>query len=74
MTQNLDVNGTYTIEHNYGEVEIKGLKNALNVFSVLWTHYHDINSMSGYSENRIIADLNEHGLHEDTCRYLSIHV
>lgn len=73
-TQNLDVNGTYTIEHNYGEVQIQGLRNALNVFSVLWTHYHETSSLSDYREGRIRADLEKHGLHEDDCGYLSIHV
>lgn len=28
-------NRTYTIDHNYGEVQITGLRNALNVYFIL---------------------------------------
>ena len=73
-TQNLDVNGTYTIEHNYGEVQIQGLRNALNVFYILWQHYHKTSSLSCYDMMQIEADLDRHGLHEDKCGYLSISV
>lgn len=74
MIRNLDINGTYTIEHNYGEVDIKGLRNALNVFAVLWVHYYETNDPSDYSESKVRADLDRSGIHEDNCGYLSIHV
>lgn len=73
-TQNIALDGTYTIDHNYGELEIRGLSNALNVFATLWMHYHPEEFLTDYSDARVKADLETKGYHEDSCGYLSIYV
>lgn len=74
-TQNIALDGTYTINHNYGSLEIRGLDNALNVFFALWTHYHtEDDVLRDYSRDRVRRALEIKGMYEDECGYLDIHV
>lgn len=70
----MEENRIYVIGHNYGETQITGLKNALNMYEVLWTHYNPTKSISEFGRNRIQvkADLEKNGYHEDCCGFLTI--
>ncbi len=65
---------TYTIDHNYGETQITGLKNALSMYGALWSHYHPMSSMLDFRQDQeqVKADLERNGYHEDYCGYLAI--
>lgn len=68
----MEENRTYIIDHNYGEVQITGLKNALNMYGVLWQHYHQTSDRTNYHEDWIKSDLKKNGYHNDRCGYLAI--
>lgn len=70
----MEENRIYIIDHNYGETQITGLRNALNMYGVLWSHYHPMDRMSDFEkdQDQVKADLERNGYHEDCCGYLAI--